>query len=259
MALVSVSMSGCGGDDDKSSTRATESETADRLDDRVRRLEKAVPTAAKSGQSVAKYRTTRRTIRTMDDFLIDVIEDVDRYWVRVFAESGFTEPQVTYNWLAPGEVAQMACGGGKATSDDTAAYCPADDTIYVSQQFAYNLWRGIVRGQQGVTYPGDFGVALVVAHEYAHNIQTELGIGQRLAEEIARPYELQADCFAGTWANSEYYEGRLEAGDPEEAIQTAADLGDLDFLSPTHHGTPEERADAWARGYNGGNPDDCVF
>jgi uncharacterized protein len=261
MALVLAAVSSCGGDDDSGSPAESETGVAQQVTKRVQRLDKVVPTAKAPKRPLLAYRTTR-TVQNMDEFLTDVIQNIDAYWVRVFAESGIAEPQVTYNWLQPGDRVEMACqqpdGSSEVTSDATAAYCPADDTMYVSQQFSFDLWRGIVRGQQSQTYPGDFGVAYVVAHEYGHNVQSELGAA-RLAGEISKPYELQADCFAGTWANSSYYEGRLEGGDAEEAIGTANELGDLDFLNPDHHGTPEERADAWTRGYNSGAPNDCQF
>jgi predicted metalloprotease len=197
-------------------------------------------------------------VYTIADFLTAIIEDVDRYWTRTFTASGLAEPFVTYNWLLPGETVQMGCiqdGEYDVTNDDTAAYCPADDTIYVSQKFAGDLWEGLLRGRpQGVTI-GDFGVAYVVAHEYAHNVQQELGTFQ--LDLATKQTELQADCLAGTWGNSAYRAGILEPGDPEEGINTAYILGDFDFLSPAHHGTPDERVEAWLLGYDTGEPAEC--
>lgn len=97
----------------------------------------------------------------------------------------------------------------------------------------------------------------MVAHEYGHNVQHELGFfnqGRRLA---AKPFELQADCMAGSWGNSVYRAGQLDPGDVEEALSTAKPVGDFEYLSPRHHGTPDERRAAWLRGYRSGDPSVC--
>ena len=60
---------------------------------------------------------------------------------------------------------------------------------------------------------GDFAVAYVLAHEYAHNLQQELGVFDNGVEPAAKPFELQADCLAGTWAYSVFEAGLLEPGD----------------------------------------------
>ena len=69
-----------------------------------------------------------------------------------------------------------------------AFYCPADDTIYVGQQFAADLYNGVLEGLPGEgNAAGDFAVAYVVAHEYAHNLQTELGIFDNRVTRSAKP------------------------------------------------------------------------
>ena len=103
---------------------------------------------------------------------------------------------------------------------------------------------------------GDFGVAYVLAHEYAHNLQQEFGVFER-PSPTAEPFELQADCFAGAWGNSVYRQGLLEPGDVEEAINTALAVGDFDVSNAQHHGTPEERREAWLLGFEGGDPGAC--
>jgi predicted metalloprotease len=102
---------------------------------------------------------------------------------------------------------------------------------------------------------GDFGIAYIIAHEYAHNVQEELGIRSRGV--TVKLFELQADCLAGAWANSEYYAGLLEGGDYAEAVGTADLVGDYDFTDPEHHGTPAERAAAWKFGYDTGSGARC--
>jgi predicted metalloprotease len=69
--------------------------------------------------------------------------------------------------------------------------------------------------------------------------------------------ELNADCLAGTWAKWADAQGRLDAGDIQEALDAALAVGDFDFLSSQHHGTPEERRDALMTGLRSGRPPAC--
>jgi predicted metalloprotease len=100
-------------------------------------------------------------------------------------------------------------------------------------------------------------VAYVVAHEYAHNLQHEFGLFTLRPGRSVAPFELQADCLAGAWGNSVYKQGLLEPGDVEEAINTALAVGDFDTRNAQHHGTPEQRREAWLLGFEGGDPSAC--
>jgi predicted metalloprotease len=94
-----------------------------------------------------------------------------------------------------------------------------------------------------------------VAHEYAHNVQQESG---ELAGRIwALPTELNADCLAGTWTRWEYGRGRIHKRDVQEALNAALAVGDFDFLSPQHHGTPQERRNALLTGLHSTSPNAC--
>jgi predicted metalloprotease len=196
----------------------------------------------------------------MEEFLTAVTQDVDRYWTAQFESAGLPEPRVTYAWIPAGMTTQSVCGID-GLGDQAAAYCPGDDTIYVSQQFAADLYRGVVRGLPGQSAgfgraAGDFGVAYVLAHEYAHNLQHEFGLFSR-PSATAEPFELQADCLAGSWGNSVYAAGHLHEGDVEEAINTALAVGDFDVGGAQHHGTPDQRREAWLLGFESGNPSSC--
>jgi predicted metalloprotease len=162
--------------------------------------------------------------------------------------------------VPPNRFAATRCGA--IAGENSAFYCPADDTIYVGQQFAADLYNGVLRGLPGESAgeraAGDFAVAYVIAHEYAHNVQEELGVYDGRQGEQARPFELQADCLSGTWANSVFEQGLLESGDIEEALSTALAIGDFEVGSEQHHGTPEERRDALQLGFERGNPSDCA-
>jgi uncharacterized protein len=201
--------------------------------------------------------------QTMEQFLTTVTKDVDEYWTSVFEDAGLSEPRVSYAWIPAGQAAASACGG-QTMGDSAAAYCSADDTIYISQRFATDIYDGALDqalpgSSQGYGRTvGDFAVAYIVAHEYGHQIQDELGLYERYGNQVpTSAFELQADCYAGTWANSAYQDNRLEDGDVQEAIDAALAVGDFDASSPMHHGTPEQRAEAWNTGFESGDPETC--
>ena len=193
------------------------------------------------------------------DFLTSVTTDVDAYWTGEFEQAGLPEPRVSYRWIEPGETTSSACGAGMG--DSAAAYCPGDDTIYISEKFAADISQGaldrVLPGSSqgfGGTY-GDFAVAYIVAHEYGHQVQDELGLFERGLPTVN--LELQADCYAGTWANSASEDNRVDQDDVREAINAALAVGDFDATNPGHHGTPEQRAQAWYTGFESGDPSAC--
>jgi predicted metalloprotease len=196
--------------------------------------------------------------QNMEQFLTAVTKDVDAYWTKAFADAGQKEPRVTYQWIPAGQTAAGACGD---LGDTAAAYCPGDDTIYISEKFATDIYNGTLDrvlpgSSQGYGRTvGDFAVAYIVAHEYGHQVQAELGLFDRGLPTVN--LELQADCYAGTWANSAYKENRLEDGDVQEALDAALAVGDFDADNPGHHGTPEQREQAWNAGFESGDPGTC--
>jgi predicted metalloprotease len=229
--------------------------------------------AARAADTHTLARTQSLTLQdgqqpnTVNEFLTAVTKDVDSYWTGVFKQNGLGEPRVTYAWIPAGQTAASTCGGddsGGTLGDSAAAYCMADDTIYISEQFATDIANGALdhalpgaANGYGGTY-GDFAVAYVVAHEYGHQIQDELGLYKKYGDQLpTSAFELQADCYAGTWANHAYKNNELDDGDVEEAINAAEAVGDFDASNPQHHGTPEERANAWTTGFQAGDPSAC--
>jgi len=126
--------------------------------------------------------------------------------------------------------------------------------------------------------PGDFAQAYVIAHEIGHHVQNLLGISgevhrmrQQLdeadANKLSVRLELQADCFAGVWANrANKARGLIEAGDVEEALRAASAIGDDQLQSQSRgtivpesftHGTSAQRQHWFRTGLSGGNPDSC--
>jgi predicted metalloprotease len=190
-----------------------------------------------------------------------VLRSVDTYWTRTLRASGAPEPRVRFLWIPPRRAGRTGCG---AVADENAAfYCPTDDTIYVGERLAGEIRRGTSSRFPGERAGagravGDFGLAYVIAHEYAHNIQQELGLARIDPRYGVEPLELQADCMAGLWGNSVYRAGKLHPGDVEDAISTVLAAGDFDTRSAQHHGTPEERRAAWLLGYRSGDPSRCT-
>jgi predicted metalloprotease len=262
LALVlAVAGTGCGDNHDTDELRERAQALEQRIRVRVKEvlddLQRRIPQARRTDPQVRSRGETGRN--EIDTFLSQVLDSVDTYWTKTLTANGLEQPVVNFNWVQPGLVYRTACG---PAGQDAAFYCPGDDTIYVSQAFAAALWQGVVRGLPGETAgfghaAGDFGVAYVVAHEYAHNIQNELGLFARSTGPTAEPIELQADCLAGTWGNSVYKQGLLEPGDIQEAINTALAVGDFETGNAQHHGTPQQRREAWLLGFDGGDPSAC--
>lgn len=195
---------------------------------------------------------------TIGPYLDDVLTSVDTYWHETLAAEGRPAPAVGHVWVVPGGLVDTACGA--QAGDDAAFYCGPDDTIYIGKVFADALYNGTIVGLPGEKAgfgraAGDFAVAYVVAHEYAHNVQEEKGLlaGRRRA----LPTELNADCLAGTWAKWAFGKGGLTDADVQEALDTALAVGDFDYLSPQHHGTPQERHDALLTGLQNGSTNSC--
>ena len=176
-------------------------------------------------------RTTRPSDQ-MGDFVAAVLGNTEDTWIKVFQDGGQTyrAPRLR---LFSGQV-QGACGAASAASGPF--YCPTDRRIYLDTSF-FNEMRTRFKGCTGKSC--EFAEAYVVAHEVGHHVQNQLGIlaksrqaqqsaGNRTAaNRIQVQVELQADCFAGIWANQSNQRWKsIEPGDVEAALQTAAAIGD---------------------------------
>ncbi|MBV5297122.1 MAG: neutral zinc metallopeptidase [Rhodoferax sp.] len=163
----------------------------------------------------------------MAKFVATVLADTEDVWKQVFAQGGgsYQDPKLV---LFRGSTA-TACGQGQAAMGPF--YCPADRKVYIDLGFYETL-----RNRLGA--PGDFAQAYVIAHEVGHHVQNLLGISGKMDQMRSRVskteynalsvrLELQADCFAGVWANhAQAARQLLEQGDVEEAMNAAAKIGD---------------------------------
>jgi predicted metalloprotease len=257
--------------DDRTTTAQTDTNQANKKDpagstDAEKQAERLAPPPSGTGSHSLIFGSKGSAQpTTMEQFLTAVTKDVDSYWTKTFKASGLPEPKVSYRWIPAGQTAASACGDEDgAMGDSAAAYCSADDTIYISEKFAGDIYNGTLDqslpgSSQGYGRTvGDFAVAYIVAHEYGHDVQDELGLFDKYQGQVpTMGFELQADCYAGTWAKSAADRQRLEDGDVQEALDAALAVGDFDTSNPGHHGTPEQREDAWNTGFESGDPSSC--
>lgn len=201
------------------------------------------------------------------DFVSVVLADTEDSWRVIFNDLGgsYREPVLV---LFSGQV-RSACGF--ASTAVGPFYCPGDEKVYLDLSFFHDLATRFGA-------PGDFAQAYVVAHEVGHHVQTLLGISQQVREagqgrsqadinELSVRQELQADCFAGVWGHIAHRDRQLlEPGDLDEALQAASAIGDdrLQHRSGGEvvpdsftHGTSEQRARWFRRGFESGDMETC--
>jgi predicted metalloprotease len=203
----------------------------------------------------------------LKDFMSAVLANTEDVWGAMFKASGQTyqQPKLV---LFSGAV-QSACGFAEAAMGPF--YCPGDHKLYLDMSFFNELAQ-----RHGA--PGDFAQAYVVAHEIGHHVQTLLGVTEQVNAARQRTdeagsnalqvrMELQADCFAGVWANHANKTRQiLEPGDTEEALAAAAGVGDdrlqkqaRGYVVPESftHGSSEQRMRWFSRGMQSGDPGQC--
>jgi len=202
-----------------------------------------------------------------EEFVAVVLADTEEVWDAVFTASGLQYEAPTLVLYA-GQTSS-ACGGADAAMGPF--YCPGDKRVFLDTDFFRVMTEEL--GAQG-----NFAAAYVIAHEVAHHVQNELGVlgevnsTRRFASEsesnaLSVRVELQADCYAGLWArNAEDRFGSLEPGDIENAMDTAARIGDDALQRASRgvvvpdsftHGTSAQRQSWFGRGYETGDPEAC--
>lgn len=202
-------------------------------------------------------------------FTRTVLADTEDVWSELFREQGITYRDPTLVLFTGRD--QSACG----TADRAAGpfYCPLDEKVYLDLSF----FKDLATKMQA---PGDFAQAYVIAHEVGHHVQNQLGVldkvrglqsrvGKTQANQLSVKLELQADCFAGVWANRSQRSQRnlaLEQGDLEEGLRAASSVGDdrlqmeaQGYVVPDsfNHGSSEQRMRWFRQGIKTGDPGQC--
>jgi predicted metalloprotease len=182
-------------------------------------------------------------------FVSFVLDDVQDNWTRIMPALG--RPYERARLVLFTDAVNTGCGG--ADSNTGPFYCPADQRVYIDLAFFREL-------RTRFSAPGDFAQAYVLAHEVGHHAQRLLGIEARTRQaqsqdpsrenDLSVRLELQADCFAGVW----------------EALAAAAAVGDDRVqrgagrrVNPESwtHGSAQQRASWFRRGWSGGDPRQC--
>lgn len=163
------------------------------------------------------------------------------------------------------DAVQSACGSASAAVGPF--YCPGDEKVYIDLSFFRDL-------KERFGAPGDFAMAYVVAHEVGHHVQNLLGTsdkvhslqergGEREGNKLSVKLELQADFYAGVWANhAQKMKHILEPGDINEALEAANAIGDDRLQQEAQgrivpdaftHGTSAQRMYWFKKGYETGD------
>jgi uncharacterized protein len=209
----------------------------------------------------------------MGEFVSAVLGSTEVQWKEIFAQAGKTYQRPTLVMFSG--ATRSACGFAQSAMGPF--YCPIDQKVYLDTAFFQDLerrFRGCDVGSKGC----QFSQAYVITHEIGHHVQNLLGIlpqvqaaqrgmDQVEANNLQVRVELQADCFAGVWANHAEEKWRLiEPGDIESAMQTASAIGDDRLQRRTQgyvvpdaftHGSSEQRTRWFMTGLRSGQVASC--
>ncbi len=163
------------------------------------------------------------------------------------------------------EETQSGCGFSSAATGPF--YCPTDEKVYIDLSFFNEL-------QERFHAPGEFAMAYVIAHEVGHHIQKLSGVFDKAEQQrrnmsekeynkLSVKMELQADFYAGVWANRDQkMKNILERGDIESALNAANAIGDDRLQKESRgrvvpdaftHGTSQQRMYWFKKGFETGD------
>jgi predicted metalloprotease len=202
-------------------------------------------------------------------FVSRVLKSTEDVWQDIFRDMGrqYRDPKL----VLFRDATRTECGVGQAAMGPF--YCPADQRVYLDLGFFDELARRFKA-------PGQFPQAYVIAHEIGHHVQNLLGISakvQQMRQSMSKRdgnalsvrTELQADCFAGVWANRADRQrgGRMiDDKDVDQALAAASAIGDDALQKQSQgrivpdsftHGTSAQRARWFRKGLDTGDPRQC--
>jgi len=209
----------------------------------------------------------------MRRFVSAILGSTEVEWKDAFAQAGKTYEPPTLVMFSG--ATQSACGFAQAAMGPF--YCPIDQKVYLDTSFFQDLERRFRACDVG-SKTCQFSRAYVIAHEIGHHVQNQLGTLTKVQEAqsgmdkteanaLQVRVELQADCFAGVWANRAQAKWQfIEPGDVEAALQTASAIGDDRLQRRTQgyvvpdaftHGTSAQRVRWFMTGLKSGAVDSC--
>jgi predicted metalloprotease len=222
----------------------------------------AAPAANQASRSAVQDPAEAKLVQ----FVSFVLDDAQQTWERVLPQQNSVRYRHAKLVLFR-DATDSSCGLAQAATGPF--YCPADEKVYVDLGFFDEL-----KNRFGA--PGEFAQAYVLAHEIGHHVQKLLGISGKVhalqqgnpseANPLSVRLELQADCFAGIWANSTAQRNLIEQKDVEAGIRAAGAVGDDRMqrmargrVSPESftHGSSAQRAEWFERGFAGGDLRQC--
>jgi predicted metalloprotease len=130
-------------------------------------------------------------------------------------------------------------------------YCPAGRTIFMPLLAI----RALIFPTSTNYVPHAFAISYVAAHEWAHHVQSLLGL---LQGRSSVSIELQADCFAGVWGFTAWARHLVNQADILHTMAVANSIGDPPGMPPTSHGTGQQRTRAFLAGFTSGDPSACL-
>jgi uncharacterized protein len=217
------------------------------------------------GEVSTACRTGEDANERQDCRIVGVVNSLQKFWDGVFQRSGKQYPYVDTVFFTD----QVQTGCGLAGSEVGPFYCPRDQRVYIDLGFFDELQSRFGAGG------APFAQAYVIAHEYGHHVQNQLGVLERIGSDRQGPEssavrsELQADCYAGVWAANAVETGLIEEltqADINDGLDAATAIGDDRIQQQTQgqvnpetwtHGSSEQRRRWLSRGYEQRQPAAC--
>ncbi|HQK32834.1 MAG TPA: neutral zinc metallopeptidase [Phycicoccus sp.] len=229
------------------------------------------PGGEQSGDAFARCKSGDLTNTDTECRVIGTVNSVQAFWTAELPRYG-KQWQPTKTVLYQGAT-QSQCG--TASNQVGPFYCPLDRKVYIDADFFSILEQKF--GSSG----GPLAQEYVVAHEYGHALQDQLGLLDRAQQDPQGPesgavrIELMADCLGGVWAkhatetknkDGETLMKPLTDQDIKDALSAAAAVGDDQIQEKTQgrvtpenwtHGSAEARQRWFLQGYKSGNLNQC--